>query len=69
MRVAKPSREDVYEVFHYFNKRRKAGIQIPNGAFRVCFAAERLIEIYTDPTEDHIADSPYLFTQHVAPEQ
>lgn len=69
MRIAKASREDIYEVFHYFNKRRNAGTKIPNGAYRVCFAAEKLIDELCDPQEDHLAQSPYLFQQHVAPEQ
>lgn len=69
MRMAKATKEDIDSMIEYFNKREAKGTNVPCGWRRVVFGCEILINDACDPTERHLAFSPYLEESHVAPEQ
>lgn len=73
MRVAKADQEDIEALKKYLlRNEQKAGKfskTFPHGWRRVVWAADILIEDCCDPTESHLAYSPYLEQRHVAPEQ
>lgn len=69
MRIAKADKEDFDELRDYFLKKEDKGYNVPNGWRRIYMAAQSLIESCCDPTESHLAYSPYLEEKHVDNEQ
>ncbi len=73
MRIAKADEQDIETLKKYMAscEKRSGGKSrnFPNGWRRVIWSADLLLEKYSDPMVDHLADSPYYKEQHVAPEQ
>lgn len=73
MRIAKADVKDIESLKKYLlaNEQRSGGrsSRFPHGWRRVVWAADLLIELCCDPTEDVLAKSPYFQEMHVAPEQ
>lgn len=69
MRIAKADQQEIREMYKYLQSKEQKGIKVPAGYVRILFGIEMLIDKFCDPQEDHLAQSPYLFEQHVAPEQ